>query len=417
MFTVDQVLQIIAEKVIPVAAHPVSLAAAEGAVLASPIVMDQDSPAFDRAQLDGFAVKSSDAREGERLQLIGQIDAGGAPFRGVINPGQCAGINTGAMMPQGADAVLMVEHSEKMSAPHGDFIKAKRTVPPGYGVRPRGADAAKGAIVLHAGVRLFGPQLAACAAAGVGTPSVRSIRIAVLSTGDELVDVTADPLPLPLGKIRNSNHPMLSALARDAIGPGGVVLNLGTSPDEITEVRTRLLRGLTEADLLIVAGGMSMGTRDLVPPLLKELGVHFHVEKVKMKPGKPFVLGTWEGQKGATHGRTYVAGLPGNPVSAYVTFQRFVREMIHALSGVAAPALRRIRALTELPLEPNGDREFFQPCTLHQNGATSVAKILPWKGSADLFTLAQSDALLVRPPHAPKAEASSEVDVLLTSWR
>jgi molybdopterin molybdotransferase len=365
--------------------------------------MDEDSPRFDRSQLDGFAVRSEDTRSGVELELTGQIDAGGEAFSGVVAAGTCVGINTGGIIPAGTDAVLMVEHATRITRDGKVFIVVKNDIEAGQGIQRRGADARAGEIVLCAGTRLGAAQQAVCAAAGVVQPRVRKARVAMLSTGDELVDITTPP-PLPAGKIRNSNQVMLTALVTES---GAEVLDLGTCRDEAVALRAMLEWGLAEADLLVVCGGMSMGTRDLVPPLLKEIGVALHVEKVRMKPGKPFVLGTLE----TPAGRKYVAGLPGNPVSAFVTFQRFVREMLRQMEG-ATDGPRIMRAIIDQPLPDNGDREFYQPCIWRAGAKGMTAEVLAWKGSAAIFMLARANGLLIQAAGAKGVARGAEIEVL-----
>jgi molybdopterin molybdotransferase len=197
---------------------------------------------------------------------------------------------------------------------------------------------------------------------------------------------------------------MIAELVREA---GGEVLDLGVCGDDEARLRGLLERGLAEADLLVVSGGMSMGTRDLVPVLLKEMGVAIHVEKVRMKPGKPFLFGSVE----RAGERKYVAGLPGNPVSAFVTFHRFVRVAMGAMVGMGA-SQREIEARAGVELEGNGDREFYQPCVFEQEGGQVVARPLSWKGSADLFTLARAQGLLVREAGAGPVAVGGAVRML-----
>ncbi len=405
MLTVDMVLQVIARRVVLLEARPLSLAevagrwGGRGGVLAQDVKLEEDSPRFDRSQLDGFAVRAADVREGGRLELAGQIDAGGTLFTGVLQAGQCVAINTGAVVPAGADAILMVEQAEVS----GGGVIAKTTLKPGHGIQFRGSDARAGQTLLEAGTILGPAQWAVCAAAGVGMPLIRRARIGVLTTGDELVDDFA--VPLAAGKIRNSNRPMLLSLAAEG---GAEVLDLGTCGDEAEKLRAVLRHGLGAADLLVVSGGMSMGTRDLVPPLLQELGVQLHVEKVRIKPGKPFIFGS-----AVVAGRVrYVAGLPGNPVSGFVTFQRFVRPILARMTGTALPEVSRARIV--LPLPANGDREFYQPCALAQaSDGVTEARVLKWKGSADLFTLARAHGLLIQKADDPGMPAGSLVDVVI----
>ena len=407
MLTVDDVLARISAIVQPIEPVWAPVDEACHAILAQPVTMTDNSPPFDRAVVDGYAVRAVDACPGALLEIIAHIDAGGPELAAAITPGKCVGINTGAMVPSGADAVLMVEHTENL--PDQRQIRVTRSLRPGDGIQRRGADALAGQVVLPAGTRLGPAQVAVCAAAGGAKGiSVRRLKIAILTTGDELIDPTRIPAP---GQIRNSNHPMLHALAYEALGAmGGSIVDLGTSGDDADEIESRLLSGLQLADLVIISGGMSMGTRDLAPKILQQLGAQFHVEKVKIKPGKPFLFATWQPPDNSP--QKYIAGLPGNPVSSFVTFHRFVRPIISRLVANPYPT-RLLTAITPVPLEPNGDREFYAPCTL-TTGPSLQAQVLPWKGSADLFTLARATALLIRPANASALPAGSEVPVL--SW-
>ncbi len=414
MFTVDQVLRLIHQLVEPVAPEPVHLRDALGQVLAAPVVLDLDAPPFDRAVLDGFAVRAADTDRLEPLLIIGHQDAGGLPFTTPVGPGQCVRINTGAPMPPTADAVLMVELSEQVPGPavggstktDAHRIRPLRAVSPGEAVQRRGHDAAAGDTVLFPATRLTPAHLAVAATAGADQLPIRRPSVAILTTGDELVDISATPAPRPApGPIRNSNRPMLAALVAQFLTLGAV-LDLGNCPDDAPELRRRILHALEKADLLVISGGMSMGTRDLAPQLLAELVFVLHVEKVRMKPGKPFLFGSLP-----HNGRTrYVAGLPGNPVSAFVTFHRFVREILASLCDAPAPRLLVAHSTVELP--PNADREFYQPCSLSLEDAALRATPLTWKGSADLFTLARATALLIRPPDAPALSANAPVPIL-----
>ena len=400
MLTVQESLAIVTREARPLVATSLALSRAAGALLAEPLYMDIDSPPFDRAMVDGFALLSADARAGASLRIVGRQDAGGPLFPGPLLPGQALGINTGAPLPAGADAVVMVEHTRV----EGATVMLQRPLAAGQGMQKRGADARAGQRILEACQTLHAAQMALAAMAGAAQVAVRRARVAILTTGDELVPIAATPGP---GQIRNSNGPMMAELVRHT---GAEVLDLGVVGDREADLRAMLERGLAEADLLLVSGGMSMGTRDLVPPLLTELGVAIHIAKLRIKPGKPFIFGTRDGASG----RKYVAGLPGNPVSAFVTFHRFVRAILGALTG-ERDVDRSSAGCTTVALEANGDRAFYRPCAVAVDAATARVQLTPlaWKGSADLFTLGQAQGLLIREPGAPAVEAGAVVPVLL----
>jgi len=273
------------------------------------------------------------------------------------------------------------------------------------GVQRQGSDARRGTEVLTRGVRVGAAQLAVAASAGAAEVAVRRrVRVSILTTLDELVTAGS---AIAGGQIRNSNGPMLGALVKEALGECVEVLDLGVCGDVEGELMRVLGKAVAEADVVIVTGGMSMGTRDLVPAVLGKLGVVFHVEKVRMKPGKPFVFGTVEvgGERG------YVAGLPGNPVSAFVTFQLFVREVLEKLAGLEGGG-RWMAAEAGEVFAANGDREFFQPCVLEGKGPVLLARPLGWKGSGDIFTIARADGLARRAVGAEPVAVGGVVEVL-----
>ncbi len=374
----------------------VDLRDALGLRLAEDIRADRDYPPFDKSLMDGYAVRSADvAKTPVELRVVGEIAAGQSNSRTLV-AGEAMAIMTGAPIPPGADGVVPVEDVEKVSA---ETVRILRAEGPSRFIMPRGGDCAGGAVVLKQGTRLEAAQLAVAASFGAARVDVYARpRVAVLSTGDELVQVDETP---GAAQIRNSNNIMLAALLTRL---GCDVTDLGIARDDPKVIREAIERGL-EFDSLFVSGGMSMGQYDFVPKILVELGLELKITKLRIKPGKPFVFGSKsDNSSGAAK---YVFGLPGNPVSSFVCTLRLASRLLLRMSG--ATALDRWpTASLESALEPNGSREFYQPAIL--KGAT--VQPLKWKGSADIYTLAQSNCLIVRPENAPAIAAGAMVSVL-----
>src|SRR5271169_5444007 len=295
----------------------VELLAARGRVLAETVVADRDFPPFARATRDGYAVRAADVeRVPARLEVIGEVKAGDSVANYAVGPGQAVSIMTGAPLPVGADAVVMVEYT----ASSGRSIDTQRTVKAGENFVPRGAEARAGQVLVEQGLRLDHSLIAIAAAVGKCRIQVfRKPRVAVLSTGDELVEIGATPGP---AQIRNSNSYSLAAQIEEA---GGEAERLPIAPDEPGRLRALIEEGLL-CDLLLLSGGVSMGKFDLVERVLGELGAEFYFTGAKIQPGKPIVFGRCA--------QRYFFGLPGNPVSTMVTFRLFVQPMISALAGV-----------------------------------------------------------------------------------
>lgn len=370
MLSVDEARRIILAEAPAPRTVESPLDAALGAVLAEDVASDLDMPPFDKAMMDGYAARAADAGP---LRVVEEIPAGKVPTSSV-GPGTCAKIMTGAPMPAGADAVQQVEKTRR----EGDRVTFVEPVRPGQNVAPRGQDVRAGELVLRAGRRLGAAQLGALAAVGRTRVKVRARpRLAVLATGDELV--AADRRPGP-GQIRNSNTPMVAAQVRAL---GLECDDLGLVGDDREAIRARIREGLSR-DVLLLSGGVSAGDWDLVIPALEAEGVTIKTHQVAIKPGRPFCFAP------------RVFGLPGNPVSAFVIFEVFVRPYLGAWMGASLDR-PRVLARLETPTGKKIDRVHYLPATVRYEGGEYVASTVPWHGSADLFAAARADAFVVVP--------------------
>lgn len=361
--------------------------------LAEDLAADRDYPPFDKSQMDGYAIRCVDvARTPVVLQNLGEIAAGQVSHH-PLTPGKAIAIMTGAALPPGADGVVPVEDTE----PAGDHVRILRADNPGRYIARKGDDIAAGSTLLSRGTLLTAAQVAAAAMVGASRLCVFARpRVGVLSTGDELVTASQTPIG---AQIRNSNSPMLMALLRQL---GCEPIDLGIVRDDPAAIRSKLEEGLT-CDVLMVSGGMSMGTHDHVPRLLGEIGCTLRITKLRIKPGKPFVFGDRAGR--------FVFGLPGNPVSGFVCVIRLASRLLERLAG-GTPREKWVTGQLETPLASNGPREFYQPCQIRRNSSATTITPMGWKGSADLFTLASANGLLVRPENDSSRGAGDTVSAL-----
>jgi molybdopterin molybdotransferase len=393
LITVQQAIRILDGTPVTPRVERLALSKAIGQRLAEDIHSDRDYPPFDKAVMDGFAVRSADTGSPTSLRIVETIPAG-TTGRRELGVGEAAAIMTGAPLPAGADAVVPVEDTSRQ----GDRVVLNTAARSGFAIARRGSDIEAGRIVLPRGIRLGPAQAAVAGSVGASIVSVYARpRVAVLSTGDELIEIDQAPRE---AQIRNSNSVMMVALLTQL---GCEVQNLGIVRDDPALIREALTRGL-ESDALFVTGGMSMGERDYVPGLLREMGLALAITKLRIKPGKPFVFA-------ARHNpptTKYVFGLPGNPVSAFVCMVRLAGRILSRLAGGPADPPIYQFTLTE-PLPQNGSREFYQPAI--QNGSTVTP--LSWKGSADIYTLARANALIIRPENAPPAVSGDSVPTLI----
>jgi len=362
-------------------------------VLARDILSDRDYPPFHRSIRDGYAVRASETHSGAQLKCIGELKAGDTPTT-CVAPGTCIQIMTGAALPDGADAVIMIEHTSR----EGDVVRLDRAVKPGQHVVRRGSEQAAGQTVLSAGTRVGFAEIAAAAQVGAANPVVtHKPRIAILSTGDEVVDFASTPGPF---QIRNSNSVSLAA----QVGlTGGEPVVLGDARDSLDDLRAKITAGL-EADALILSGGVSMGKYDLVEPVLGELAAEIVFDAVAIRPGKPVVFALCKGKP--------VFGLPGNPVSTMVTFDLFVRPAIDILSGTELRPLPFIVATLTASLSEKAGLTHFLPAKLTWRSDKAHVSSVPWQGSGDVVAMAHANCLLVVPADRETIEAGEHVHVL-----
>lgn len=365
-----------------------------GFVLTEELKTDRKYPPFDRSTRDGYAVRSTEVSPGAVLPCVGEIKAGDTVAQPLASS-TCVQIMTGAAVPAGADAVMMLEHTQR----DGDAVRFERAAQPGQNIVPRGSEAQRGQTVLSPGIRLGYAELAL--AAQVGATQLRCAakpRVAILSTGDEVVSVEQQPGPF---QIRNSNSVSLAAQVRLA---GGEPVLLGNAADRLDDLREKISRGLRE-DVLVLSGGVSMGKYDLVETVLQGLGAEFYFDAVAIRPGKPAVFGKC--------GSTFVFGLPGNPVSTMVTFELFVAPALDLLSGASARELPLVQARLGASLNEKSGLTHFLPARVEWPGATPEVKALPWQGSGDIAALARANCFLVVPEHRSQVHAGETVQILL----
>jgi molybdopterin molybdotransferase len=357
------------------AAERVGLLESLGRVLAAPVDADRDQPGFDRSTRDGFALRAEDWKTGARLQIAGLVRAGESWQGGELQPGTAVEIMTGAPVPEVADAVVMVEHvlRDALQIAPAD----QRQLAPGENIVIRGSEARRGEQVLAGGTRLGAAEIALAATCGCAELSVFARpTVAIVSTGDELVEVDQEPA---FQQIRNSNSYAIAAMVTAA---GGAPRRLKIARDLREEVRARLVEAL-HSDLIVLSGGVSMGEYDLVEEVLTDLGAEFFFTGVKMQPGKPVVFGRLPGAERAA----YFFGLPGNPISTQVTFHCFAELFLRVLGGetVAGPRWAQATLAADVPAKPGLTR--LLPARMDGIEVTLTG----WQGSGDLAANARAN--------------------------
>lgn len=375
----------------------VQLADAAGLVLAEDVIAPHDVPSFANSGMDGFAVRAVDvANPPVELEVIEDLPAGSVPSR-VVDPGTAIKIMTGAPMPDGADAVVMVEDSEMLDATH---VRLHASVEVGRHVRPVGGDVVRGSIVLRSGTRLGPAHLGVLASVGVASPPVRRRPVvAVLSTGDELVMPDTDRVRP--GAIRDSNRPTLIALLEEL---GATVLDLGIVGDDERLLRAALGEAASSADAVLTSGGVSMGEYDLVKQVLGSLG-SIEFWRVAMQPAKPFAFGL------IGDDRTPLFGLPGNPVSVVVAFEQFVRPALLCRMGARLLFRRRSFGVAGESLITNPDKTVFLRVVVAQEAGRDTVYRSGGQGSNVLSALAGADAFAVIPVGTGTVESGDPVEI------
>ena len=364
-----------------------------GRVLWEDVLADRDYPPFDRATRDGYAVRSPDLTSAETvLRCMGEARAG-KPFEGQLKPGQCVEIMTGAPVPAGAGAVVMVEDTEAK----GLDVRVLRKVAAGENILRGGSEAARGAVVLRRGQRLRSSSLGLLASVGRSRVAVfRRPAVAVISTGDEVVPCDRQP---EWFQIREGNAAML---APEILSAGGVPRQIGIAPDEKASLR-QMTREAFQTDLVTLSGGVSAGKYDLVKDVLAELGAEFFFDSVALRPGKPLVFGRAMGK--------FFFGLPGNPASTLVTFRLFTRAAIAMLGGERFEAPILLRARLVATIRQKGGLTRFLPARMEMRDGEASVTPVPWQGSGDLTGLAAANCFVVAHPEQTELVAGSWVDV------
>jgi molybdenum cofactor synthesis domain-containing protein len=394
MITVDQALQQITEAVKPANPEIIPLEQALGRILAEEVVADMDLPPFDRSRMDGYALRSEDVLSTPvTLRIVGEI-AAGATSDISIGRGEAVKIFTGAPIPAGADAVQKVEVTEA----RGDRVLVQEPVKAGQFITSRASEVKAGEQVASRGRQIGAAEMAVLASFGYSKVRVGACpRVAVMSTGSELVKVTEKPLS---SQIRNSNSYTIASYARHS---GALVDLMDTVEDTVEATRRALLEAIKRADFVITSGGVSMGDYDLVKAALLEIGADIYFDKVSIRPGKPTVF--------ARKGPTFFFGLPGNPVSTSVTFNVFVRPALRQWQGDGSPRLPTVRAELLESIRDASNRRSYLPALIEVEHGRAVVRLLKWVGSSDLVGFMNANSLIVVREDVHQLERGDVVDV------
>ncbi len=376
----------------------VDLLSSAGRILAEPVFADRDFPPFRRAARDGYAVRAADLQQVPiKLRIVGEIKAG-SEIAIVVGPGQAASIMTGAAAPDGSDAIVMVEHT----AIHDGHVEIQKGIQAGDNIVPTGSEAKRGDGLLTPGAKIDHSAIALMASVGMGSVKVfRKPRVAILATGDEIIDIASTPGPV---QIRNSNT---YSLAAQVAAAGGAPALLAVAPDEAVRLRELIEKGF-QSDLLLLSGGVSMGKHDLVEQVLSEMGAEFFFTGAQIQPGRPVVFG----RVLRNSGHKYFFGLPGNPVSTMVTFDLFAKPMIEGLMGMSARKLVFLAARLKSEIKTKPGLKRFLPGILSGEFERAEVELAGWQGSGDIAAVARANCYIVVPSDHEKIAAGEWIGVM-----
>jgi len=396
MISISEAIQIVISQIAQLPAQEIAIDLSHGRILAEDIVADTDLPPFDRAQMDGYAVRAADvANVPASLRIVGE-SAAGAGWHHEMKAGEAVRIMTGAPVPSGADAVQQVE----LTRENDSQVEILAPVELGRSIVRQASEIKSGETVLRAGEEINAAMIATLASFGYAKVKVsRRPRVAVMATGSELVDVDQKP---GQDQIRDSNNYTIEAYATMS---NAVVERLPLAGDDTEELKRQISRAAAHADVLITSGGVSMGVYDFTKAALKDLGAEIFFERVALRPGKPTVF--------ARLGSTLVFGLPGNPVSVSVTFNLFVRTALRAMQGARETTLPVEHAVLARSLKGSIDRESYLPATLRTDEkGMLLAQPLKWGGSSDFVSFARATALINLPAGAGIIESGTSVTIV-----
>jgi len=398
MIPVNEAIALVLRHTSKLEAESVEPGNADGRILAEDIVADSDLPPFDRAQMDGYAVRAADvASTPARLRIAGE-SAAGAGWHHEMKAGQAVRIMTGAPVPEGADAVQQVELTREENG--AGFVEILEPVEAGRSIVKQAAEIKAGETVLRTGEEINAAMIATLASFGYAQLKVgRRPRVAVMATGSELVNVDEKP---GADQIRDSNNYTIAAYATLA---GATIERLPLAGDDTEELKQQITMAAGQFDVLVTSGGVSMGVYDFTKAALKELGAEIFFERVALRPGKPTVF--------ARLGKSLVFGLPGNPVSVAVTFNLFARTALRAMQGATQPEMIRETAVLANNLKGSIDRESYLPAVLRTDEkGTLLAETMKWGGSSDFVAFARATALINVPAGVKVIEAGTKVKIV-----